>query len=335
MPSIGASSGNPDLLKDVPRDVVTSQAPRGLSAGEVAQPYEELGRSLQTLSTGLSDLAVPLAEKQAAEDLNQQKVTRGPDGSIQIANPANSVIFGEGGKAYERAIVSGTVAQGGNIAAQDMTALHRQFPLDPKGFETAAQAHLDKIQSDVGDTIAGQEILREGRSRFTEHLDAITNASAMNDVENSKRSILATIDDQKNTAIGLARQPGGTDAPQFKAAVAKLKAAYNALGTNSLFKTPQDQIDLEKKNTVALLHSEGLVAHIDDTFNKKSKAEAQKELTDQVLDNPNLREVDRDRLYRFGMARLEFLTGDQQAYIGKPRDHRRHREADRDREGAP
>jgi len=305
----------PELLDLVPKEVVTSQQPRGLSPGQVAQPYEELGRSLQTLSTGLSDVAVPLAEKQAAADLNQQKVTRGPDGSIQVANPANAVIFGEAGKAYERAVVSGTVAQAGNLAAQDMTQLHRQFPLDPQGFSTSAQAHLDKIASGQGDSIAGQEILREGRSLYTQHLDAITNAAAMNDVDNSKKSILATIDDQKNTAIALARQPGGTDAPEFKQSVAKLNAAYDALGTNPLFKTPQDQIDLEKKNTVALLQSEGVVAHIDDTFNKKSKAEAQKELTDSVLNNPNLREVDRDRLYRFGMAHLEFLTGDQQASI--------------------
>ena len=305
----------PELLDLVPKEVVTSEQPRGLSPGQVAQPYEELGKSLQTLSTGLSDVAVPLAEKQAAADLNQQKVTRGPDGSIQVANPANAILFGEAGKAYERAVVSGTVAQAGNLAAQDMTALHRQFPLDPQGFSTAAQAHLDKIASGQGDSIAGQEILREGRQLFTQHLDAITNAAAMNDVDNSKKSILATIDDQKNTAIALARQPGGTDAPEFKQSVAKLNAAYDALGTNPLFKTPQDQIDLEKKNTVALLQSEGVVAHIDDTFNKKSKAEAQKELTDQVLNNPNLREVDRDRLYRFGMARLEFLTGDQQAFI--------------------
>ena len=305
----------PDLLDLVPKEVVTSQQPRGLSPGQVAQPYDELGKSLQTLSTGLSDVAVPLAEKQAAADLNQQKVTRGPDGSIQVANPANAVIFGEAGKAYERAVVSGTVAQAGNLAAQDMTQLHRQFPLDPQGFSTAAQAHLDKIASGQGDSIAGQEILREGRSLYAQHLDAITNAAAMNDVDNSKKSIMATIDDQKNTAIALARQPGGTDAPEFKQAVAKLNAAYDALGTNPLFKTPQDQIDLEKKNTVALLQSEGVVAHIDDTFNKKSKAEAQKELTDSVLNNPNLREVDRDRLYRFGMAHLEFLTGDQQASI--------------------
>ena len=56
----------PELLDLVPKEVVTSQQPRGLSPGQVAQPYEELGRSLQTLSTGLSDVAVPLTSARSS-----------------------------------------------------------------------------------------------------------------------------------------------------------------------------------------------------------------------------------------------------------------------------
>jgi hypothetical protein len=88
------------------------------------------------------------------------------------------------------------------------------------------------------------------------------------------------ITDQKNTLQGLARQPGGTDTPEFKQALERMEASYQALGTNPLFKMPQDQIDLEVKNFKGLLQGEALVAHIDETFTKKGKGDAQKALTE-------------------------------------------------------
>lgn len=303
-----------ELLQDYDHSVVTSQAPRSnITSAEVAQPYQEIGKAFDKLGGALGDVAVPLAEKAAAEDLMKQKVVIGPDGNPQVLNPANSVMFGDAGREYKRAVASGTVAQVGNVMSQDLTEMHTKFPLDPQGFKTASDAQIQKLSDTAINPVIGQALVREGRQLQTQHLDAITNASAMNDIENQKKSILSNIEDQKNTLIGLARQPGGTYSDAFKQATVRLNDAYDNLGSNKLFKTPQDQIDLEKKNTNALMQGEGVVAQVDETFNKKGKAEAQVELREHVLNNPDLKETDRTRLYAQGMARLGFLTDDARA----------------------
>src|SRR5258705_276800 len=60
---------------------------------------------------------------------------------------------------------------------------------------------------------------------------------------------------------------------------------------------------------------EALVGEIDSTFTKKGKGEAQKALNEGILQNPNLSEVDRSRLYTHGMARLAYLTSDAKEQI--------------------
>lgn len=303
-----------ELIQDYDRSVVTSQAPQSrISGAEVAQPYQEMAKAFDKLGAGLDAVSVPLAERAAAEDLQKQKVAIGPDGNPQVLNPANSVMFGDAGKAYEHAVAAGTVAQIGNVMSQDLTETHTQFPLDPAKFKAASDVQVQKMTDEAQNPVIGQAIAREGRQLQTQHLDAITNAAAMNDIENSKKSILSNIEDQKNTLIGLARQQGGTYSDAFRQATVKLNNSYDELATNKLFKTPQDQIDLEKKNTAALIQGEAVVAHVDDTFNKKGKAQAQAELREMVLNNPELRETDRTRLNAQGMARLGFLTDDARA----------------------
>src|SRR5262249_42556592 len=135
-----------------------------------------------------------------------------------------------------------------------------------------------------------------------------------NDLDNQKKSITSNIEDQKNTAIALARK-NGADSPEFKQAIERMNASYDALAENPLFKMPRDQIEREKKNTAALLQGEAIVAHVDETFNKRGKAEAQKALNEAILQNPNLREVDRTRLYTQGIARLGYLTADAKEQI--------------------
>lgn len=301
------------ITQQVP--ITTTEAPVSkLSGADIAQPYQSMAKGMGDLAKGLESVAVPLAERQAAEDLQNQKVTRNADGSVTVANPASQpLIFGDAGKAYTEAVKVGTIAQHYNALSQDFAQLHAQFPTDPDAFKAAAQAHLDKTAQTVTGPL-GQAVQREGSQLLTQHFNAITSSAASNDIENQKKSITSQIEDQRNTAIALARQ-NGTDSPEFKQAIQKMNLSYDALATNPLFKMPADQIELEKKNTFALLQGEALVAHVDDTFNKKGKGEAQKALQEGVLNNPNLREVDRSRLYSQGLSRLGYLTADAKVQI--------------------
>jgi soluble lytic murein transglycosylase-like protein len=314
----------PDLLgfqREPPQPGPSIQIPRApLSPSEIAGPYEalsrgldELGGGLDKLGAGIDKMAVPMAERQAAEDLNKQKVTRDANGNIQILNPANSpLMFGEAGEVYRRAIRAGTVAAAGNVMSQAFTEAHQKYPLDPAGFKANTDAMLDKLQQDYGGSITGQAMLQHGRSLQTEHFDHITNSAAANDLVNSRTALESSIESNRDTLIGLARQ-NGVDSPEFKKSWDNYVDAQNALAANPLYKKPQELIDNEIKQTYNLMQGEALVEHVDQTYDKSGKAAAQKVLEDQVLKNPDLKESDRSRLYSQGMARLAFRSADQKA----------------------
>jgi len=290
--------------------IVTSTAPTSsVSRQDIISSNDQMAKALGQVADAQMDIATRQAKEQAAEDLSQQKVERAADGSVSVANPANSVIFGRAGDAYHEAVKAGTLAQTSNVLSERLNEIHAEHPTDPAAYKAAAGAFLEKYQADNKGTI-GEAATLHGQQLATQHYNAITNTTANLDVTNQQKSINATIADQKNTLQGLARQPGGTDTPEFKQSLERLKASYAALGTNPLFRMPQDQIDLEVKNFTGLLQGEALVAHVDETYTRKGKAEASQVLTKEILQNPNLSETDRNRLYSHGMARLAYLTGD-------------------------
>lgn len=301
-------------LPKVSDAIVTSTAPQSsVSRSDIQGNADLMANAIGKVADSTMDIATDMAKKQAADDLQNQKVTLNADGSVNVVNPANSVIFGRAGEAYNSAVQAGTIAEHSNVISQEMNDLHAKYPTDPTAFKAAADAWKAQYASQHGGGEVGQAIAQQADQVQTQHFNAITNATASNDIDNQKKSISSVIEDQKNTAIALARQ-GGTDTPEFKQAAARMNASYDALATNPLFKTPPDQIAIEKKNTAGLLQSEALVAHVDSTFNKRGKAQASEELQ-SLLTNPNLREVDRNRLYTQGMSRLAYLTADAKMNI--------------------
>lgn len=298
-----------------PSPIVTSDAPRSrLSGAQIAQPYAELSRAFDTTSDSLEKVAVPLAEQAANQAVARQRVTLNADGSVNVENPASApLIFGEAGEAYHRAALAGTVAQYDNALSESFADMHAKHSTDPQAFKAASDAYLNSVVTNAPPMMQAA-VKREGLQLQSQHFAAITDRAANLDIANRKATILAQIDNLKDTAIGLARQDG-VDTPEFQKVVGKLNAAYDALGSNPLFRIPQEQIDIEKNNTAALLQGESLVAHVDSTFAKNGKAAAQQILQTQVLNNPNLRETDRTRLYTQGLSRLQYLSGDAKATV--------------------
>jgi muramidase (phage lysozyme) len=295
--------------------LVTSTAPESsVSRQDIISNTNLMAKALHDVADATMEIATRQAKEQAAEDMSQQKVVRNPDGSVSTVNPANSVIFGRAGEVYGEAVKAGTLAQTSNVITDRLGEIHREHPTDPQAFKAASTAFLDQYAADNPGIVGGAAVQR-GRDQAGQHFNSIATTSANLDISNQQKSINATIADQKNTLQGLARQPGGADTPEFKASIEQLQASYKALTTNPLFKMPQDQVDLELKNFKALLQGEGLVAHVDETFNRKGKAEAQTVLNREILQNPNLSEADRSRLYTHGMSRLAYLTGDAKEKI--------------------
>ena len=299
-----------------PERLVTTSAPKSsVSRGDIIGQGDMLAGAINKVADATMDIATRMAKDQAADDLQNQKVTRNEDGSVNVENRANSLIVGRAGEAYGEAVKAGTIAQHSNVISQEMNDLHAKFPTSPDEFRTAADAWKAKYLADHGSGEIGLALQQQADRLQTQHGNAITNVTGQLDITNQQKAITATIAEQKNTLQGLARQPGGTDTPDFKAAVERMEASYKALTLNPLFRMPPEQAELEVKNFKNLLQGEALVSHITETYTKRGKAEAQKALTEGILANPNLAEVDRNRLYAHGMARLQYLSADAKERI--------------------
>jgi muramidase (phage lysozyme) len=298
-------------LPTVGNGIVTSTAPQSsVSRGDIEQNANLMAGAMSKVADATSDIATDMAKTQAANDLQQQKVTLNADGSVSVANPANSLIFGRAGEAYHAAVQAGTIAEHSNVISQEMNGLHQEYETDPGGFKKASDAWKAQYLSQHGGGIVGQAISQQADQLQTQHFNAITNFAGNLDIEKNQKSLQDNIADQKNMMIGLARQPDGIHTTEYGDAYNRMYQSYQVLAANPLFKMPQEQADLEIRNFDALLKGESVTAAIDNTFTKKGKGAAQQELNEAILQNPAIPEIDRNRLYAHGMARLQYLTAD-------------------------
>lgn len=119
--------------------VVTSEAPQShISPGEVAQPYEMLGHSLDKLGEGLEAVAIPLAERAGTEAVSRDPNT----GELTVSKLP---IFGAAGFAYSRAMKVSALAQGEAEARRQDILISKEFPDDPEAYRAAANKYRDKL----------------------------------------------------------------------------------------------------------------------------------------------------------------------------------------------
>lgn len=235
-----------DLPRGTSDAIVTSTGPRSsVSAADVASPYNQAAEIATKASNQLMDVAKEGAKNQAAEDLQQQKVTRNADGSVNVENPVKApLIFGEAGKVYTDAARVGTLAQQSNALSRDFADLHTKFPTDPAGFKKAAEAHLAKTGQTV-DGVLGQAIRAQGEQLLTQHYNAITNTAATTDVQRQAASIIAGISSARNDALVLARQGLSSDDPAIQNAYARFHDLTTRRAANPAFAYPPEQAKLD------------------------------------------------------------------------------------------
>ena len=286
-----------------------------VSADDYARSADYLGSGIDKLSAGLDNLAVPLAE-QAGRDAAAKAVTRNADGSVSVDNSGSSFILGRAGEAYAHAVTLGKLAAGQTETSTAMNNLRQEHMGDPEGFQTAAGAYADSLKAKFGNNPLGASMVENANSIAAQHYNGLVNQKASLDVNKSLEAVNTQITDQKNTLQALARQ-GGTETDEFKKASANLNGLYDQLGANSLFGISQKKIDSEKARAISEMRGEAVVGQVDRDFNKKGKAGAQQELTDNIMNNPslNLSDPERKQLYSWGMSRLQYLSGEQQARV--------------------
>ncbi len=274
---------------------------------------------LEQLGAGVGDLADTTAKAQAQEDL--KAVTLDEHGMPQVATPLNSVILGKAGQDYNDAIAQGAKAMFASRVSQDVTDLHAQYPNDAQLFNTAVKAKAAQYRT------AYPGVLGNSLADMTDNLGAQHYGNIVeNDITRNTRmnlqAITTNIDDTNNQLRALARQ-GAIQTPEYDRLLDQLEDSYQDLGSNKSFGYSQDKIDSEKAHAYDTLNGEYVVGRVDETFNKKGKAEAQAIIQREVGDNPNLvlGDAERNQLKSMAMNRLAFLTDEQRANVAalKPR----------------
>ncbi|SDQ99944.1 Phage-related lysozyme (muramidase), GH24 family [Rhizobiales bacterium GAS113] len=260
---------------------------------------------------------MPLAQRQAADDLSKAVVTRNPDGTPNVTTPGQSFILGRAGKAYQGAIEAGTTARYQTAMQGDLAKMATDHVGDPQGFKQAADDYLTSMRSKTPGQL-GEAVFQDGSRLAGQHYVGLVDHKASLDVYNAHQAITTQIEDKTNQLQALARQ-GGTGTPDYVQGHAQLMGYYDQLGTNPAFKMSAEKIASEKARAESLFSGEAIVGHVDSTFNRSGpgggRAAAQKTLEDEILNNPklNMPENERNRLYNLGMHRLQYLSGEQKA----------------------
>jgi hypothetical protein len=255
----------------------------------------------------MNDVAVPLAKRQAAEDLQQQKVVRNEDGSVSVVNPANSLIFGKAGEAYDAAVQAGTIAQHSNVISSEMNDLHQQHPADPASFNKAAGAWKQRYLQDHGGGIIGQAISQQADQVQTQHSNSITNTAAQADIATQNSAITATQTSARGDVLAMLRGGASVDDKAVQSRIAQFDAAIAARAANPLFSYSKEQAQLDSETFHSEASASRLLYHVDQVYKSEGAGggyAGAMEAAKDVLTNPSykLTEQQRDGFYHKAVA---------------------------------
>src|ERR1700744_1911532 len=127
------------MMVDLPtagNQIVTSTAPQSpVSPGANQGNADLMANAMSKVADASMDIATDMAKKQAADDLQNQKVTLNADGSVSVVNPVSApLLFGRAADAYHAAVQAGTIAQYSNVISSEMNDLHQKHEGHPASF---------------------------------------------------------------------------------------------------------------------------------------------------------------------------------------------------------
>ncbi|MBV8895544.1 MAG: hypothetical protein JO051_03455 [Acidobacteriaceae bacterium] len=300
-------------------ELVTADAPQNRVGGDAFSrtPEVGIGQGLSNLGAGAEDVATTLAKQAGAEDA--KAVTLDANGVPSVATAGTSFILGRAGAAYQNAREVGADANIKNAVTRQYIQMHQDYLGDPDGFLKASNDYATSLRSSMPGPI-GEAAYQTATSLGTQHWHNLVDAKATSDVQTDQQAITTRIGDLKDNLAVLARN-GGTDQQQFKDGAKQLNAEYDKLAANQLFGFSQEKIDSEKAKAESYFQGEAVVGNVDRIFYRKGpdggRAAAHEVLMHDIMNNPNLNMGDNERshLVAVGMARLQYLSGEQEAWV--------------------
>src|SRR6516164_2165774 len=288
-----------------PEPIVTSEAPVArISGGEVAQPYENLARSLDKLGAGLEDLAVPLAARAGA-----QAVTRDAQGNIQVEHMP---IFGKAGDAYARAVRMAALAQGEGDAKRADIELREKYRDDPQGYQNAANAFKDatvKQYSDAAGPEVGISVGQAIDNTTTMTYRGLLNEKERLDLQRAESRMTAGMNDAANEMKQLARANAPTgEGTAFDLAHKKYQRLSDERAGNARLAYSREEQASDTGKLESEIGAQRYLYHVDQTY-KKAGYEAAAEDASDVLTNPQykfLTEAQRQAYYNHALSEIRY-----------------------------
>ena len=295
-----------------------SRAPQSeVSSAVFSRP--NIGAGLEALGSGADQLADSLAKEQAQSDVQKMGVTLDAAGNVQVANPQNSIIFGQAGQDYHRVLADQLYASTQASVTSGLANIQLAHQDDP----VTAKAAMDQFIGSVRQSATGQLGAQVGNALADraqgEAAQRWANVAEKSFELNTRMGLqgIETQIDSANNWLSAASRQGAINTDEFMGKQAELMDAYNALGSNKLYGYAPDKIEAMKNRALDMLQGDYVVGRIDDTFNKKGKNAALEAVRTAIDNNPDLDigEADRNHLHNMAISRLAYLSDEQQSNI--------------------
>lgn len=289
-----------------------------VSAAQMAAPGVEMGQALRGLGQAADRIfdQVDAAGVPAAQAAGLAAVGRDENGQPTVELRPFAITKSDA--AFNAAATQGFLSQYQMEAARGLQEIAAKHPVDATAFDAEAKKFIQTVGKGAKDL--RPVVLAEGEKLRQQHFLTISNKAVAVQTQNALTSITTQIEDQQNTLFALARKGGG-ETPEAQDALARISGLYNQLEKNPAFGYPAARVSSEVEKIKSLMIGEGIVGEVDRTYTKRGKADAQKYLTDSILNNEklNLSNAQRSSLYSTGMARLQYLDGETKAAVAAHR----------------
>lgn len=240
------------MLELVPKNnaIITSKAPQSaVTPQDIAAPYRQIAGVLDKVGEVTDELAVKAAKRQASEDLANQKIVRGEDGSVSVANPAEApLLFGRASEAYDRAVMDGTVAQHANVISEHLNDLHAKNQADPQAFRAAVEAWSANYSALKDKTALGEMLRRQFDQTVTQHYNAVVNTASNLDIKRQGSALSASQESARGDITAMLRGGASLEDPAVKEKLAQFDQAIDARTGNPLFGYSAEQAALDRSS---------------------------------------------------------------------------------------
>jgi hypothetical protein len=313
-------------LPTVGSGIVTSTAPQSsVSRGDIQQNADMMAGALGKVADVTMDAATEMARTAAANDLQKQKVTLGPDGSVNVENPVSApLIFGRAGEAYTAAVQAGTIAQHSNVISAEMNDLHQKYATDPAAFNAAADAWKASYTAQHGDGEIGQAITQTADRIQTQHSNAITNYAGENDLRQQDSALSASQTSVRNDVMAMLRGGASLDDPAVQSKLAQYDATVQARAANPLFGYSKEQARLDIETFHGDAAASRMLYHVDQVYKDQGPdggKNAAINAAQDILTNPayKLTPAQREQYYHKAVGEIRANEAIRRQDIGEAR----------------